>query len=111
MVVAETQALAQRAARCVDIQYEEQEAVLTISDAVKAQEFFDAKLCVECGNVDGAFSECSNVVEGEFTCGGQEHFYLEPQTCIVVPADNDELLMTASTQVLHQVSREVTGTA
>lgn len=100
MVVAETHALAQLGARCVRIEYDEQEAILTIDDAMKAQEFYGGEECIDCGNVDGTFPECSNIVEGEFSCGGQEHFYLEPQTCIVVPGENDELWMTASTQVV-----------
>ena len=32
--------------------------------------------------------------------GGQEHFYLEPHGSIVVPAENDEIKIIASTQVL-----------
>ena len=31
--------------------------------------------------------------------GGQEHFYLEPHGSIVVPSENDEIKIIASTQV------------
>ena len=37
-------------------------------------------------------------VEGRFRLGGQEHFYLEPQGCYVVPSENDEFLLVSSTQ-------------
>lgn len=31
--------------------------------------------------------------------GGQEHFYLEPNNCIVIPHENDEFTLYSSTQV------------
>ena len=30
-------------------------------------------------------SDCENVETGEVRIGGQEHFYFEPQSCIVIP--------------------------
>ena len=44
--------------------------------------------------------ECDHIVEGTCKMGGQEHFYLEPHGSIVVPAENDEIKIIASTQVL-----------
>jgi hypothetical protein len=31
--------------------------------------------------------------------GGQEHFYLEPNNCCVIPTENDEFTLFSSTQV------------
>jgi hypothetical protein len=39
-----------------------------------------------------------NVVEGEVRIGGQEHFYLETHASLVVPGENDEFTVYASTQ-------------
>jgi hypothetical protein len=39
------------------------------------------------------------VVEGEVRIGGQEHFYLEPQGSVVLPGENDEMVVISSTQV------------
>jgi len=51
--------------------------------------------------VDKVFEseECDHVIEGTCKMGGQEHFYLEPHGSIVVPLENDEIKIIASTQV------------
>lgn len=56
---------------------------------------------VDCGDVDKCFEsgECDHVIEGTCKMGGQEHFYLEPHGSIVVPSENDEIKIIASTQV------------
>ena len=48
----------------------------------------DAKTIVK-GDVEATFSGCDHVLEGEFFMGGQEHFYLETQACIVRPSGED----------------------
>ena len=54
---------------------------------------------VEDGDVDKALSESEHVLEGECRVGGQEHFYLETQACLVVPrGENQEMEITSSTQ-------------
>ncbi len=45
--------------------------------------------------------EYDHVIEGTCKMGGQEHFYLEPHGSIVVPLENDEIKIIASTQVAH----------
>jgi len=100
IMVAETQELAQRAARMVKVQYEDLgPPVLTIDDAIRAQSFMGSTLTMECGNIDEAFKESDLVVvEGEFRIGGQEHFYLETCSAHVVPGEGDELTVYTSTQ-------------
>lgn len=99
IVVAESQFLAQKAARLVAVEYEDMEPVLSISEAIEAKSFYEGDFSIESGNVDSAFVECEHVIEGEGSCGGQEHFYLEPQACIVIPDENNEFHMIVSTQV------------
>lgn len=41
------------------------------------------------GDVDAAMTLSDHVIEGEFCMGGQEHFYLETQACIVRPSGED----------------------
>lgn len=57
---------------------------------------------VDCGDVDKCFEsgECDHIIEGTCKMGGQEHFYLEPHGSIVIPSENDEIKIIASTQVL-----------
>ena len=69
---------------------------------------------IECGDVEKALTDgsCDHVIEGTVKMGGQEHFYLEPQGTVIIPLENDEMVVISSTQVFwdlnynsnHQVS-------
>ena len=50
------------------------------------------------GDVDAGFSRADHVIEGEMRLGGQEHFYLETQSCIAVPKEDGEMEVFSSTQ-------------
>ena len=46
-----------------------------------------------------ALSEAEHVLEGEVRVGGQEHFYLETQACLVIPkGEQEEMEIISSTQ-------------
>lgn len=75
---------------------------MSIDEAIALESYhpqFERKL--EHGDVDAAFASdaVAVVIEGEARMGGQEHFYLEPQCNYVVPIEDDEFLLVASTQV------------
>jgi xanthine dehydrogenase/oxidase len=101
VVAADSEAAAREAARAVVVEYEELPAIISIDDAIKAESFMpDWKSNVECGDVEAAFATPGAVVvEGEVRLGGQEHFYLEPNACLVVPGENDEIVSYTSSQV------------
>ncbi|CAI5470258.1 unnamed protein product [Closterium sp. Yama58-4] len=53
-------------------------------------------------------SQCPLVLEGEVAMGGQEHFYLEPNTCVVWPVDGGrEVHMVCSTQAPTHHQKDV----
>lgn len=83
-IVADTQDLAQFAARKVHIEYEEiSPIIVTIEDAIEQNSFHgDAKI-MERGDYRKAFAESDYVVCGEARMGGQEHFYLGKNNMIL----------------------------
>ncbi|KAK3284520.1 xylitol dehydrogenase [Cymbomonas tetramitiformis] len=111
VVVAETEQQARSAALAVKVTYEELPAIMSIEEAIEAESFYSHPMAVhklECGNVDACFAspEAAHVLEGDMRVGGQEHFYLEPNCCVVTPVEGDEITMVASTQcpMKHQKS-------
>lgn len=110
-IVAETQAIAQRASRLVKITYGklEQPVILTIDDAIKHESFYrEHSRSIVKGDVDKALQESEHVLEGSFQMAGQEHFYLETQAVLVVPKGEDgELDITCSTQNPSEVQQVV----
>ena len=90
---------AAEAARAVKVEYEELPAILTMEEAIAADSYHDHYCEIKKGNVDEAFAKCDHVFEGTTRIGGQEHFYLETNACLVVPKPEDgEMEVFSSTQ-------------
>ncbi|KAL3701831.1 hypothetical protein R1sor_019853 [Riccia sorocarpa] len=109
IVVADTHLNAKAAALKVVVEYEELPSVLSIEDAIESRSFHESfhggkggtKRELEMGDVDECFAsgKCDEVIEGVVRMGGQEHFYLEPNSALVWTADGgNEVQMLASTQ-------------
>nr|XP_043868146.1 aldehyde oxidase 1-like [Solea senegalensis] len=89
-VLADTRAHAKRAAAAVKISYEDlPEPVFTIEEAVEKSSFFEPQRTIERGNVTEAFKSVDQTFEGEVRIGGQEHFYMETQSMLVVPVGEE----------------------
>ncbi|KAK9295186.1 hypothetical protein QLX08_010430 [Tetragonisca angustula] len=99
-IVAINQAIAQKAARMVEIEYEDlQPIIISIEDAIKHRSFFDqTPKHIKKGDIERAFAESKHILEGEARMGGQEHFYLETNATLVIPREEDELEVYSSTQ-------------
>jgi xanthine dehydrogenase/oxidase len=115
IVVAETEAQARAAARAVKATYLDLPSILTIDEAVAAGTFHDnARLtghALQRGDPDavlaGAEAAGLRVFEGVARCGGQEHFYLEPQCSVVTPGEGGLMDVLSSTQAPAENQREV----
>lgn len=100
-IVADDQAVAQRACRSVRIVYEDIEpAIITIEDAIERQSFYDQHFRrIVKGDVDAAMQQADHVIDGVIKMAGQEHFYLETNAVIAVPKGEDgEMEIFCSTQ-------------
>lgn len=107
-IVADTQAIAQRAARMVKVEYEELSPIIvSIEDAIKHKSFFGDQKVIERGDYRKAFQESDFVVSGECRMGGQEHFYLETHAAIAIPRDTDELEVFCSSQHPSEIQKLV----
>lgn len=101
MIVADTQNIAQKAAKKVKVGYEELEPVIvSIEDAIKHKSFYKTpNTALIQGDIDDIMKNAQHILEGECRMGGQEHFYLETQACLVIPkAEDDEIEIWSSTQ-------------
>lgn len=103
VIVADTHENAKHAARKVQIQYEELPAVLSIEDAVASDSFHpQTETSLRKGDVELCFlsGQCDKIIEGDVHIGGQEHFYLEPNSTLIWTIDGgNEVHMISSTQV------------
>ncbi|KAE9552511.1 hypothetical protein FO519_004291, partial [Halicephalobus sp. NKZ332] len=99
-VVAETPLIARKAAKLVKIEYKKLDPILSIKDAIKADSFFTPEpITVVTGqDPDEAFLSCAHVVEGNIRLEGQQHVYLEPQSAVCIPQEDQEWTIYSATQ-------------
>lgn len=98
LIAAETEEVAIRAEKLIEIKFELLEPVLTIEKAME----LDLKLAptrkIECGHPDEAMSQCPHKFSGSLNTGAQEHWYLETQAAYCVPGEGREMMVYASSQ-------------
>ena len=105
MILADSAKHAEAGARAVKVQYEDLPAIFTIEEAIAKESYFPHYRYInkgrgKDGHIDGtAFETADHVFTGIVRMGGQEHFYLETQACVVVPKPEDgEMEVYSSTQ-------------
>uniref|UniRef100_A0A4X2LCY2 FAD-binding PCMH-type domain-containing protein n=1 Tax=Vombatus ursinus TaxID=29139 RepID=A0A4X2LCY2_VOMUR len=106
-VAADSYFHAKQAAKKVNIVYEDMEPVIvTIKDAVSHKSFIGSEKKLEQGNIKEAFQTVDQIIEGEVHMGGQEHFYMETQSVLVIPKTEDkemEIYVSSQDAALVQV--------
>lgn len=99
MILADSAKHAEAAARLVKIIYEDLPAIFTIEEAIEKNSFHNHYRYINKGDTESAFEKADHVFTGVTRMGGQEHFYLETQACVVVPKPEDgEMEIYSSTQ-------------
>ncbi|CAG5134311.1 unnamed protein product, partial [Candidula unifasciata] len=108
VVLADSLAVAQRAASLVRVQFKDLQPVVTIQDAICQNSYHDHPAhVIQCGDVSRGFSQADHILQGEFHLEAQEHFYLEPHACIVYPQDTGEYHVVCMTQGLDSIQMQV----
>lgn len=104
-VFAETQEQADAAAKLIKAKYEETEGIFTPEralepDAPKIHEQgnITSKSIIKKGNVEKAFQEADEIVEGEYYSQRIEHAWIETEAAVVVPKDDGTLDVYHMTQ-------------
>ena len=100
VVLCETERAAHAAAHLVQIEYELlTPTIFTIDDAIAHDSYLGEERRLQQGDVEKGLNEAEHVLEGSIVIGGQEHFYLETNCCMVIPSDDDqEITLYSSTQ-------------
>ncbi|MFM2056997.1 MAG: hypothetical protein RLY71_1382 [Pseudomonadota bacterium] len=100
LVVAETRQQARRAAALARqaIRLEARPAVLDPLEAHAKRDYVVAPMQLARGDAHAALAEAPHRLQGEFTLGGQEQFYLEGQISCAVPQEDGALKVFCSTQ-------------
>ncbi|KAF2568026.1 hypothetical protein F2Q68_00027534 [Brassica cretica] len=110
LVVADTQKHADRAAKLAVVEYDTnnlEEPILTVEDAVKRSSFFDVHPMFypePVGDVLEGMKEADRkILLAEFRLGSQYFFYMEPQTALALPDEDNCVKVFSSSQAPEYV--------
>ncbi|HZM91093.1 MAG TPA: xanthine dehydrogenase family protein molybdopterin-binding subunit [Blastocatellia bacterium] len=99
LVAAESKTELEKAARHIQIHYEELPPVLTIEESLACAEVIYGtdnifkRFLIGRGDVDEGFAAADRIIEGEYRVPHQEQLYIEPQGMIAVPGAGDMTVM------------------
>ena len=98
LIAAESEEIAIAAEKLVRIEYEALEAILDIRTAIEKNSLLGPVRTMQRGDADVALKKAQHVFTGELETGAQEHWYLETQSCLCVPGEEQEITAYSSTQ-------------
>ncbi|CAF1125466.1 unnamed protein product [Rotaria sordida] len=91
VVVCESEESAYIASNLVKIEYELlTPTIFTIEDAIIHESYFGNEISLQQGDIDKGFADAEHTLEATVWIGGQEHFYMETQCCMVIPSNDDQ---------------------
>ncbi|EBA00043.1 xanthine dehydrogenase molybdopterin binding subunit [Marinobacter sp. ELB17] len=106
-VAATTHRAARQAARLAKVSYERLEAVLTAEAALEKQLFVRPDHTQQRGDPDAALADAPHRLQAQMHVGGQEHFYLEGQACLVEPTEDAGVFVHTSSQHPSEIQKLV----
>ena len=107
LVVADDSKSAREALKKIMIEYQELPVITDPREAAQKGRLIIPPVVFSCGNIHDAFSESKFIAEDHVEIGGQEHLYLETQSCIVIPTESNGLKVYSSTQSPTAVQRVI----
>ena len=107
LVVGGTPEICRAAAAKVVVQYEARPPILTIEEAIAANSFHTEANKIQRGDVDSALNSAPYRFDGEFSFGGQDHFYLETQAGWAERGEDGTMFISSSTQHPSEVQHIV----
>ncbi len=107
LVVGETQEACRNAAEKILVEYEPLPPILKIEDAIAQSSFHYEPNFIRRGDALGALKSSPQILDGDFSFGGQEHFYLEMQAAYAEPGEDSSMFVMSSTQHPSEVQHIV----
>ncbi|MDW7747558.1 xanthine dehydrogenase molybdopterin binding subunit [Halomonas sp.] len=97
-VAAETHRAAREAVKVAIVEIDERPASLDPVAAAERGEAVRPTHVQQSGDWQRSLADAAHVIEGEQFVGGQEHFYLEGQACLVQPTEDEGVIVHTSNQ-------------
>ncbi len=106
-IAATTLDLARAAAKLVKVDYEVLPPVLSVQEAAEKESLVAPVQKMQRGDIEAALKSAKHRLNGDFHCGGQDHFYLEGQIAVATPGEGRDFHIFSSTQHPTEVQHGV----
>lgn len=116
LVIAETEQIAKKAAKLIEIEFEDLPIIETLDQALAEDAYIlHPKMetnifhhnIIRHGNVEEAFKRCAVVVEHEYNTPVQEHAYLQPEAGVAYVDEEDRITLIVGGQWTHEDQGQV----
>lgn len=107
LVVGETPEHCRAAAEKVIVEYEPLPPIFTIEEGIDAESFHSDPHYIRRGDTSSALAAAPMSFEGEFSFGGQDHFYLETNAAWAEAGEDGTVFISSSTQHPSEVQHIV----
>jgi xanthine dehydrogenase large subunit len=98
IIVANSIEEAQYGKQRVEIEYEDLPAILSIDEAKKHKSFIADSRFIRRGDLDKGFEKADHILEDKIKIQGHDHFYLESQTAVAYPLEDNQIEVHSSSQ-------------
>ena len=98
LIIAESDRIAFKARKLIDIKISEKEVVVDPREAQKNNDLLFPPRTFKFGNTGDAWAKCTHIFQGKADTNGQEHLYIETQGAYAVPLENGNIRISSSTQ-------------
>jgi CO/xanthine dehydrogenase Mo-binding subunit len=111
VVVGETEAVAQRAAQMISIEYEDLPAIFDVEEAMREdapqimERYPGNTMChyrIRKGDMTQGWADAAVIIEGEYSTGYQEHAYLQPEAGLGYIDEQDRVTVIVAGQWTHE---------
>ncbi|MBS4056305.1 MAG: xanthine dehydrogenase molybdopterin binding subunit [Bacteroidales bacterium] len=109
LIAAQSPEAAYAAARAIKVEYELFEPILTIDEAMAKGNRLAPARQISSGKPEEAMLTATHRIKGNLFTGGQEHWYLETQSAVCVPGEQDSMTIYASSQNPTETQLVVAG--
>ena len=107
LIVGKNLAQCRDAANLIEIEYTEENPVLTIEQAIKQDSYLTPPHIIRRGDVDKTLTAAKHNLTGKVSTGGQDHFYLESQAALAIPDEQGTFHIHSSTQHPSEVQAKI----
>ncbi len=112
IIVARNSESAVKLSKMIKIEYQKFDPYFSINNSKSATENFIHSTNLACthrvinGDIDAGFKKSDYIIDASFKTPYQEHYYLEPQSCLAVP-DENSIIIYGSLQCPFYVQKAV----